>query len=641
MYATTTTTLVVPFTDEVGSPHWQRKMEMLTECETTNYVDLTTANSCEMLLRACRISCLDEKEMYFEPRETWVKVILGDKGERIAFEQQQQQQQQENSPPTTSNNNKTFFVSPRNETSAHAMAQTLLMPANENECNNNNSNSSEEYPLPPLELRQRVLEQLRSIRVQTLEKDAKDFEDIERARRQGIPTSTSASVVCKIETEGYAVALTKWAALQGKDANVSKVAPCLLSSMNDARGLCATEDIRAGENILEIPRRMLLDAGTICISEQGPFGDLLRILERCGADTIMTLWIMKERMKMKTKQETFWSLYFLSLPDGSQKLTPLSWPEDIVRVGLGNTPIFETVMHERQKVRNGYDALLPSLLANCPESFEGNQEEFWSYDQYISALELWMSYAMTVKPVHNSDSGTIDVLSPVAFFCNHGIYPHCVHYSQLRLSDECLVFPAMRDIEKNEEIMLSYGAKSNGELLLFYGFCIDDNPYDSIDITLDFDSLNGVEKPEVRKRREELLVKHDLTLNHAIRKNAELPIDLIATIRILCCEKELVFLYDGDPKAREISMLSESKASDALFTALSAIRSSMSSTDAIEHRAPEEWRAANQHYLNECKKYIRGLFQVIDVALEQVSMWRQTSSLAAKKLGKRTHRDFL
>ena len=222
---------------------------------------------------------------------------------------------------------------------------------------------------------------MRSIRVQTLEKDAKDFEDIERARRQGIPTSTSASVVCKIETEGYAVALTKWAALQGKDANVSKVAPCLLSSMNDARGLCATEDIPAGENILEIPRRMLLDAGTICISEQGPFGDLLRILERCGADTIMTLWIMKERMKMKTKQETFWSLYFLSLPDGSQKLTPLSWPEEIVRVGLGNTPIFETVMHERQKVRNGYDALLPSLLANCPESFEGNQEEFWSYEQ--------------------------------------------------------------------------------------------------------------------------------------------------------------------------------------------------------------------------------------------------------------------
>ena len=159
---------------------------------------------------------------------------------------------------------------------------------------------------------------------------------------------------------------------------------------------------------------------------------------------------------MKTKQETFWSLYFLSLPDGNQKLTPLSWPEEVVKVGLGNTPIFETVIQERQKVRNGYDALLPSLLANCPESFEGNQEEFWSYDQYISALELWMSYAMTVKPVHNSNSGTIDVLSPVAFFCNHGIYPHCVHYSQLRLSDECLVFPAMRDIEKNEEIMLSY-----------------------------------------------------------------------------------------------------------------------------------------------------------------------------------------
>ena len=624
------TTIVVPFTDEVDSPYWRRKMEMLTECETTNCIDLTSENSCEMLLRACRISCLDNKEMYFEPRASWRKVILGKEGVRSA-QQQQQQQQQQNSPPTTFD---TFFVSPRNETSAHAMAQTLLIPANENE-----GNIGREYPLPPLELRQRVSEQLRSIRLQTLEKAAKEFEDIERARRQGLSTSTSAAGACEIETKGYAVELTKWAASQGNDVNVSKVAPCLLPSMNDVRGLCATQDIRAGENILEIPRRMLLDAGTICISEQGPFGDLLRILERCGADTIMTLWIMKERMKMKTKQETFWSLYFLSLPDGSQKLTPLSWPEEAVKVGLGNTPIFETVMQERQKVRSGYDALLPSLLANCPESFEGNQEEFWSYDQYISALELWISYAMTVKPVHNSESGTIDVLSPVAFFCNHGIYPHCVHYSQLRLSDECLVFPAMRDVGKNEEIMLSYGAKSNGELLLFYGFCIDDNPYDSIDITLDFDSLNGVEKPEVRKRREELLVKHDLTLNHAIRRNSEIPIDLIATIRILCCEPELVFLYDGDPKAREISMLSESKASDALFTALSGIRNSMSSANAMEHQAPEEWRIANQRYLNECKTYTRGLFQVIDLALEQVSMWRQTSSLAAKKLGKRTHRD--
>ena len=624
------TVIVIPFTDEVDSPYWQRKMELLTECETTNCIDLSPENSCEMLLRACRISCLDNKEMYFEPKEKWGNVIIGREGGSSA-QQQQQQQQQQNSPPST------FFVSPRNETSAHAMAQTLLMPTNENEYNTNNN----EHPLPPLELRKRVSEQLRNIRIQTLEKAAKEFEDIERARRQGISTSTSAAgaAACKIETEGYPVELRKWAVLQGEDANVSKVAPCLLPFMNGARGLCATEDIRAGENILEIPRRMLLDAGTICISEQGPFGDLLRILERCGADTVMTLWIMKERMKMKTKQETFWSLYFLSLPDGNQKLTPLSWPEEVVKVGLGNTPIFETVMQERQKVRNGYDALLPSLLANCPESFEGNQEEFWSYDQYISALELWMSYAMTVKPVHNSNSGTIDVLSPVAFFCNHGIYPHCVHYSQLRLSDECLVFPAVRDVGKNEEIMLSYGAKSNGELLLFYGFCIDDNPYDSIDITLDFDSLNGVEKPEVRKRREELLVKHDLTLNHAIRKNAELPVDLIATIRILCCEEELVFLYDGDPKMREISMLSESKASDALFTALGAIRSSMSCADAIEHQATQEWCVANQRYLSECKKYTRGLFQVIDVALEQVSMWRQTSSLAGKKLGKRTHRD--
>ena len=130
------TVIVIPFTDEVDSPYWQRKMELLTECETTNCIDLSPENSCEMLLRACRISCLDNKEMYFEPKEKWGNVIIGREGGSSA-QQQLQQQQQQNSPPST------LFVSPKNETSAHAMAQTLLMPTNENENNTNNN----EHPL--------------------------------------------------------------------------------------------------------------------------------------------------------------------------------------------------------------------------------------------------------------------------------------------------------------------------------------------------------------------------------------------------------------------------------------------------------------------------------------------------------------
>ena len=271
---------------------------------------------------------------------------------------------------------------------------------------------------------------------------------------------------------------------------------------------------------------------------------------------------------------------------------------------------------------------MPSLLENMPECFEGNHEEFWSYEKYVSALEVWISYAMTVKPLHYTGAETIDVLSPIGYFCNHGIYPHYVHYSQLRLSDENLVFPAVRDVAKNQEIMLSYGAKMNAELLLFYGFCLADNPYDALDITLDFESLNGVEELNVRRRREKLLEKHGLTLNHAIQKNAELPRDLVATIRILCCEEKLVFLYDGDPRVREISMLSEAKASDALFTALTSVKDAM-----LEKKKSEVQKEQEQQHawcLKQCRIYESGLMSVIDSALEQTAIWRQNSSLAEK-----------
>jgi hypothetical protein len=655
--------IVVPFLDEINSKTWSRKMELLSECEAQNYIDVSKMNrDCgnnnhnvsEMLLRACRISCLDSKEMYFEPRmirtqttstatktnkkdvkNGWSDVIKN--GHRRIISSSSEQSIEEEREQIERN-----FVSPRNESSAHAMAQTLL-----SDLLLASASSSNEVEIAR-SIRE-IQEQLTNVRKQTLERAAierdRDEENMRhhhnQKQRQEQEQEQEQQVVVnlaepqnkvKIETDGsYAFELLKWTKQQS-GSNVENVSPCLLSAMNDARGLCATKEIKAGENILEIPRRLLLDAQTICVSEQGPFGNLLRIIERCGADTIMTLWIMKERMKMKTKQETFWSLYFLSLPDDSQKLTPLSWPEDVVSTALGNTPIFETIVTEREKVRKGYDALIPALLANMPEAFEGNHEEFWSYERYISALELWMSYAMTVKPIH-SESATIDVLSPVAFFCNHGIYPHCVHYSQLRLSDESLVFPAVRDVNNNQEIILSYGAKSNGELLLFYGFCVLDNPYDSIDITLDFDSLNGLERLDVRRRREELLQIHDLALNHAIRKNAELPIDLIATLRILCCEEELVLLYDGDPRKREISMVSESKASDALFNALSAIRKSWNSSafNNNNNEIPSEWLESNRHYINQCEIYKNGNFNVIDLALEETKKWKADIQVIGKR----------
>lgn len=55
------------------------------------------------------------------------------------------------------------------------------------------------------------------------------------------------------------------------------------------------------------------------------------------------------------------------------------------------------------------------------------------------------------------------------------------------LSDSFLTLKSTRDIQKNEELLISYGEINNHELLAKYGFMINDNPYSEMKISLDFD----------------------------------------------------------------------------------------------------------------------------------------------------------
>jgi len=43
-----------------------------------------------------------------------------------------------------------------------------------------------------------------------------------------------------------------------------------------------------------------------------------------------------------------------------------------------------------------------------------------------------------------------------------------------------LHLPVARSVAAGEEVFVSYGAKSNAELLLFYGFVLPGNPYDDM-----------------------------------------------------------------------------------------------------------------------------------------------------------------
>ena len=78
---------------------------------------------------------------------------------------------------------------------------------------------------------------------------------------------------------------------------------------------------------------------------------------------------------------------------------------------------------------------------------------------------------------------------PYADLLNHSPYAFSYFYYQsIPLSNEREVtLYADRSYAKNDQVLISYGQKSNAELLLLYGFVIDRNLFDEVDITVSLD----------------------------------------------------------------------------------------------------------------------------------------------------------
>lgn len=85
------------------------------------------------------------------------------------------------------------------------------------------------------------------------------------------------------------------------------------------------------------------------------------------------------------------------------------------------------------------------------------------------------------------DGTTRSCLVPVVGLLNHTGCAHVHRYSRLGASSGALRLQTLRACVPGEQLTLSYGPLSNAKLLLFYGFMLDDNPYDVLPVSLALD----------------------------------------------------------------------------------------------------------------------------------------------------------
>ncbi|KAI9191525.1 hypothetical protein LWI28_009541 [Acer negundo] len=244
------------------------------------------------------------------------------------------------------------------------------------------------------------------------------------------------------------------------------------------RGAVAVEDLNIGDIALEIPVSIIISEELVYKSDMY---NILGKMDGMSSETMLLLWSMKEKHNCESKFKN----YFDTLPEEFN--TGLSFGVHAI-MALEGTLLLEEIMQAKEHLRMQYDELFPALCNDYPDIFP---QEFYTWEQFLWACELWYSNSMKVML---ADGKLRTCLIPIAGFLNHSLNPHIVRYGKVDSATNTLKFPLSRSCSAGEQCCLSYGNFSTSHFITFYGFSPQgDNPYDVIPIDIDVGQVDCIE----------------------------------------------------------------------------------------------------------------------------------------------------
>eukprot|EP00698_Gefionella_okellyi_P015406 TRINITY_DN4348_c1_g1_i2.p1 TRINITY_DN4348_c1_g1~~TRINITY_DN4348_c1_g1_i2.p1 ORF type:complete len:823 (-),score=165.16 TRINITY_DN4348_c1_g1_i2:255-2723(-) len=256
-----------------------------------------------------------------------------------------------------------------------------------------------------------------------------------------------------------------------------------------------------------------------------------------SAKTIMLI-AMLEQLNDPTG---FWHPYFAAMP--LQFHDPLWWStEDLAEIE--GTNAWYSIRTMCTQLHAEYDAVLPAVIAANPRLFPA---EAFSFEKFLWAHSAFLSRSFPSRLVTsqhrciitpNRDQTLSDVeptppqqessdelgacLLPLFDMLNHHHHAPVTWHSDtqqgwVRIRTETA-------LNAGAEMVNCYGPRSNEELLVCYGFCLPENPYDEVVIQVAI-------SPDARSRVESLLSQFDLSLRVTVTaaKGVE---DFLAVLRV-------------------------------------------------------------------------------------------------------------
>ena len=277
------------------------------------------------------------------------------------------------------------------------------------------------------------------------------------------------------------------------------------------RGLAATRSFRTNATIFSIPHSLLLT--TDYVQQESALAEELSELEPTDA---FAVWLAHNRRSTKSQFHP----YIASLPTFVP--LPLFFAPQVSSEYEG------TQLEEIANTRRGLAYGAYQRLSHDVKGLATRENFLWSLSQLWSRS---FSVAMRDSDAEAPKSRkwrSVAALVPLADMLNTGdsVNVRC-RTSKTGTSFQCT---ALRPIAANEELLVSYGAKTNAQLLHDYGFVLYNNSNDYATITLPSPKHNKTKTDTHKVSFRKMEVEDQWNKEHNNRKQSELTFKLLSNM---------------------------------------------------------------------------------------------------------------
>jgi hypothetical protein len=252
-----------------------------------------------------------------------------------------------------------------------------------------------------------------------------------------------------------------------------------ITNESSGRGLLARRDVSDGDELLRIPMNL-------CLTRASARRALGEDALTDGMNEYLAMACQLIHEKYVLGETSFYKPYMDVLPEGNEVNPTFGWPDEDLAF-LSGSPVIAATQSLQMKLKREYDALLggeDGLIQKFPDRFPADH---FTYKNWEWAFIMLFSRAIRLRSLKQ---GEALALVPYADLINHS--PFSGAYIDARENgdwlfksgDEEIILYADRAYRRMEQIYISYGQKSNAELLLLYGFAVERNPFNSVDVTV-------------------------------------------------------------------------------------------------------------------------------------------------------------